>query len=178
MAIVFQYGSNMSTARLNDPGRLAGDAKFIGVARTSAPYNLAFTVWSKGNSCAAADLVPSDVGRAIYGVMYDIPDFLISRDTAKAKSRKSMDQIEGEGGNYERVEIDLITNDSMVVRAITYLVRDRKPNLKTSFAYAQHILNGIREHGMPEEYFSYALDQILTNNPALGDPLRERYGNA
>jgi hypothetical protein len=47
MAIVFQYGSNMSVARLNCTDCLAGDAKLIGVARTVESYELAFTVWSK-----------------------------------------------------------------------------------------------------------------------------------
>ena len=35
MTLVFQYGSNMSVARLNSNDRLDGDAKTIGVARTA-----------------------------------------------------------------------------------------------------------------------------------------------
>ena len=43
MAVVFQYGSNMSVRQLNSADRLAGDAKLIGVARTVESYDLAFT---------------------------------------------------------------------------------------------------------------------------------------
>ena len=37
MALVFQYGSNMSVARINDTKRLDGDAKTIGIASTVEP---------------------------------------------------------------------------------------------------------------------------------------------
>ena len=79
MALVFQYGSNMSVVRLNSDGRLAGDAKAVCVATTVEPFELVFSVWSKSNSCAAADLLPSSAGRNVYGVLYEIPDFLLLR---------------------------------------------------------------------------------------------------
>jgi len=47
MALVFQYGSNMSVARLNSDDRLAGDAKVVCVATTIEPFDLVFSVWSK-----------------------------------------------------------------------------------------------------------------------------------
>ena len=43
---VFQYGSNMSSARLNDPGRPNGQANVQGIARTVRRYKFGFTVWS------------------------------------------------------------------------------------------------------------------------------------
>jgi hypothetical protein len=46
-------------------------------------------------------------GRKIWGVIYDIPDYLIPRKTADAKRRKSLDEIEGEGKNYKRVKTKL-----------------------------------------------------------------------
>ncbi len=84
MTLVFQYGSNMSVARLNSNDRLDGDAKTIGVARTAESFELMFSVWSKTNNCAAADLVPSKIGRSVYGVVYDIPDFLLSQIQQKS----------------------------------------------------------------------------------------------
>ena len=171
MALVFQYGSNMSVARLNSYDRLAGDAKVVCVATTVEHFELVFSVWSKSNNCAAADLLPSNAGRTIYGVLYEIPDFLMSRDTAKGKVRKSLDEIEGEGTNYSRAIIDVITNDGATVHATTYVVKDRKSNLRTSAAYVDHILAGLREHNMPAEYCQYVQSKILENNWDLRDAL-------
>ncbi len=171
VALVFQYGSNMSVARLNGADRLGGDAKAISIARTVELFDLVFSVWSKGNDCAAADLLQSHTGRNIYGVLYEIPDFLLSRDTAKEKGRKSLDTIEGEGTNYVRAMIDVVTNDGVTVRALTYFVKNKQANLKTSAAYVSHIVAGLREHNMPEEYCQYVRSKIVENNGDLRDAL-------
>jgi cation transport regulator ChaC len=167
MGLVFQYGSNMSAARLNHADRLAGDAKAIGVARTVDAFELAFTVWSKTNACAAADMIPSNTGRSVYGVVYDIPDFLLSRDTAKKHNRKSLDAIEGEGTNYVRRTINLVKADGSKLSAVTYVVKERVTGLKTSLAYVKHILDGLREHCIPEDYRQYVVSRIIDNNPEL-----------
>jgi cation transport regulator ChaC len=171
MALVFQYGSNMSVARLNGEDRLDGHAKTICVAKTAEQFELVFSVWSKSNNCAAADLLPGKAGRSIYGVLYEVPDFLLSRDTAKQQGRKSLDEIEGEGTNYVRATIDIIPNDGVSGRAITYLVKNRRPNLKTSAAYVAHIFAGLREHNMPAEYCQYVRSKIIENNSDLKDVL-------
>lgn len=171
MALVFQYGSNMSVARLNSADRLTGDAKLVCVATTVEPFELVFSVWSKTNNCAVADLLPSDAGRTAYGVLYEIPDFLLSRETAREKGRKSLDAIEGEGTNYVRAMIDVITDDGATVRATTYVVKNRQANLKTSAAYVSHILAGLREHNMPAEYCQYVQSKIIENNEDLRDAL-------
>lgn len=173
MALVFQYGSNMSVARLNSPERLAGDARVVGIARTAELFDLAFSVWSKSNECAAANLTKNSTGRSVYGVLYEVPDFLLSRDAAKAKNRRSLDAIEGEGTNYVRAMIDVIADDNATVRALTYLVKCPKADLKTSAAYVSHILAGLREHGMPVEYWQYVRAKILENNADLKDELSE-----
>lgn len=167
MALVFQYGSNMSVARLNHTERLAGDAKPIGIATTLEPFELAFTVWSKTNNCASADINHSQAGRSIYGVVYDIPDFLLSRETAKKQSRKSLDAIEGEGTNYIRKTIKLLKTDGAQISAITYVVKEPMAGYKTSMAYVKHILDGLKEHAMPDEYCRYVVSRIIQNNPEL-----------
>lgn len=167
MALVFQYGSNMSIARLNGVDRLAGDAEFICIAHTVDTFDLMFTVWSKSNNCAAADLVPSKTGRSIYGVVYEVPDYLLSRDTAKEKNRRSLDQIEGEGVNYLRNKIEIIKEDGSSIRAITYLVKTRSTKLKTSLDYVRHLLIGLKERNMPDEYQQYVRTKIIGNNSDL-----------
>lgn len=171
MALIFQYGSNMSVARLNSNDRLNGDAKTIGVARTAESFELMFTVWSKTNDCAAADLVPSKIGRSIYGVVYDIPNFLLCRDTAKEHNRKSLDAIEGEGTNYDRTTIELVKTDGSRFSAITYVAKDRKSDLKTTLTYVLHILVGLKEHDIPNEYCQYVQSRIIENNGELRQKL-------
>ena len=171
MALVFQYGSNMSVARLNGDDRLAGDATPVCVAMTVEHFELVFSVWSRSNNCAAADLLPSDAGRTVYGVLYEIPDFLLSRETAKERDRKSLDAIEGEGKNYVRSTIEVITNNGATVSAITYVVKNRQTNLKTSAAYVSHILDGLNEHNLPAEYCLYVRAKIVENNGDLVNAL-------
>lgn len=171
MARIFQYGSNMCTDRLNHEDRLAGDAIVVEIARTVEPYELAFTVWSRTNKCAAADIVPRSDGRSIYGVVYDVPEYLLSPDTAKEKNRRSLDAIEGEGTNYQRERITLWGANERKLTAMTYVVKNRQPNLRTSLSYVQHILNGLEEHNIPEGYRQYVRAQIVLNNPDLASRL-------
>lgn len=172
MTVVFQYGSNMCSARLNSADRLAGDAKVLCVAKTVDLFKFAFTVWSKTNVCAAADIIPSSVGQHIFGVLYEVPDFLISRDSAKVHNRKSMDAIEGEGKNYIQQTIKLEKIDGSEVNALTYVVKDRKNDIKTSMQYVQHILDGLKEHNISEEYHRYVVSQVIANNSDLAQQLQ------
>ena len=169
MKLVFQYGSNTSSRRLNSEERLRGDARVVGLARTVESFELDFTVWSQQNDCAAADLVPG-AGRTIWGVLYQIPVHLIERHTAG--ERNSLDAIENEGRNYVRVAIDVRLADGRRIdgEAITYVVRKRRDGLVTSFAYARHILEGLSEQGAPADYLAYVRQRIVRNNAAL-EPL-------
>lgn len=78
-----------------------------------------------------------------------------------------MDAIEGEGANYVRQVIQLKKNDGSKVEALTYVVKDRKSDIKTSRKYVQHILEGMKEHNIPEEYRRYVVSQVIANNPDL-----------
>ncbi|TFH37621.1 MAG: gamma-glutamylcyclotransferase [Anaerolineales bacterium] len=166
MALVFQYGSNMSTARLNSRDRLRGDAHAIGIAQTEGEYEFVFDIWSISNNCAAADLLSGN-GRRIWGVLYEIPGWLIGRETAAP--RKSLDFIEGEGHNYTRQKISLIDANGEPVRGpvITYVGLCHRPRIETSIDYVKHILVGLREHRIPEEYVDYVKNKIVANNPSL-----------
>ena len=173
MALIFQYGSNMSTERLNSEARLQGDAKYVRNAYTVDDFELDFTVCSKNNRCAAADIVLGS-GRKIWGVLYEIPDYLICRDTSG--DRRSLDKIEGEGKNYRRIPISLKDIDGQPVEAQTYVVlKERDYELQTSLDYVTHILNGLYKHDMPDEYITYVKQRIINNNPSLGTAI-EQFG--
>src|SRR6266853_5585244 len=99
MALVFQYGSNCLDSEINSKNRLCGDARFVDVAETVEDFELAFDVQSTGRGCAASDIVRKPGGK-VWGVLYEVPDYLFDRQTAQAGGgRKSFDKIEGEGTN-------------------------------------------------------------------------------
>lgn len=171
MALVFQYGSNTCTARLNSPGRLNGAARRIGLACTLEDREFDFTVWSRQNGCAAADLLPGG-GRRIWGVLYEVPDPLIRRETAGG--RISLDAVEREGLNYRRTRIAIALRDGTEVSggALTYVVRRPVAGLRTSAEYVGHILRGLRHARVPDDYLAYLKRRILANNPALHPVVR------
>jgi len=175
MTLVFQYGSNADSERLNSNDRLRGDAQQRGIAYTEDDFELDFTVQSKSNQCAAADIV-SGSGRKIWGVLYEIPDHLIRRETSG--DRKSLDAIEGEGVNYRKVPISLRRADgtSLEQEVITYVAIKRQSGIQTSLEYASHIVLGLREHNVPEDYIEYVKGRIIANNPALRNGIEARVG--
>lgn len=173
MALLFQYGSNTSIARLNSEARLAGAAQRLGIAHTETEYEFDFTVWSEENGCAAADLVPGG-GRRIWGVLYDVPDPLIRRETAGG--RRSMDAIECEGKHYRRTTIPLRDPAGETLEAITYLVLDPVWGLPTSTDYVNHVLRGLHENRVPADYLAYVESRIVANNPALSGELQQLAG--
>jgi hypothetical protein len=172
MALVFQYGSNCLGSQINSKDRLCGDAKFAGIAETVDDFQLAFDVWSNNRKCAASDIVVSPGSKA-WGVLYEVPDFLIERKTASARNRKSLDAIEGEGANYKRETIAVRPENGLIVKALTYRVRNPKPNLKTSLEYVGYIVNGLRERGVCEEYIAQVKSLAAANNPTIAAQVKE-----
>jgi hypothetical protein len=128
MALVFQYGSNTSSSRLNSEERLRGDAVPLGLSYTVGQFDLGFTVWSETNKCAAADLVPAR-GRHAWGVLYKIPDRLLSKHTAG--NRKSLDAIEGSRYRRRKIKVCRADTPDSPMTVWTYTVINRKKGLKT-----------------------------------------------
>lgn len=166
MTLVFQYGSNTSSHRMNSEDRLRGDARSLGAVYTEEGFELEYTVWSDTNNCAAAN-IKSGTGRRIWGVLYEIPDFLVSREASG--ERRSLDSIEGR--RYERQIIAIRNADGIRVEeeVITYVVRarDRQIGIQTSLAYCRHIIEGLREHDVSDEYIEYAKACMIANDPNL-----------
>jgi len=166
MALIFQYGSNTHEARINCIDRLNGDAKYLYNAKTIGEYEIDFTVWSSTNNCAAADMVRKK-GSHVWGVVYCIPDYLVRRNSAKKRGRKSLDEIEGEGKNYRRTRIKVETESGEIISAITYIVKCKRKGFKTSLEYARHIIKGLEEHHIPNEYIQKVKQKIVENNSSL-----------
>jgi len=131
VTLVFQYGSNCSpTAQLGrQTPRGCGQ---YGWAETIDNYQLKFDVWSRSNGCAAADLVCGGGDFPAQGVLYEVPDNLMSRDSAPA-GRRSFDAIEGDA--YVRRSIAVKRRDGTIVEAQTYVVLTPQTGLLTSADY-------------------------------------------
>jgi hypothetical protein len=105
-------------------------------------------------------------------VLYEIPDYLIARETAKAHRRRSLDAIEGEGTNYTREKIKVRRPNGAIVVTLTYTVITPKCGQKTNVDYVCHIVSGLREHSLggnkvPDEYIAKVKSIAATNNPDI-----------
>jgi hypothetical protein len=103
----------------------------------------------------------------VWGVLYEVPDYLIERKTSAAQKRKSFDAIEGEGTNYKRETIAVRRNDGSIVSALTYRARNPKPDLKTNLEYVGHIVEGLRQRDIQEDYVELVKQLAQANNPAI-----------
>lgn len=166
--LVFQYGSNMSSERMNSADRLKGDARDLGLVRTVRHCELEFDVWSTSNNCGASDIREGG-DRQVWGVLCEVPEYLLDRKTAKTRGRKSLDAIEGK--HYARRTIAVQRPDGTVIdgQVITYTVIHPEGPQRTSLAYAMHLLTGLREHDAPDEYIRYVKQRIVNSNPVLAE---------
>jgi hypothetical protein len=168
MALVFQYGSNCLVERLNSEDRLRGDAVPLGWAETVENYDLQFDVWSRGNGCAASDIVLGGDSPA-QGALYEVPDHLMSRGTAPS-GRRSFDAIEGDA--YMRRSIQVRKRDGNIVEAVTYVVREPRQGLLTNLDYVGHIIRGLREHNADNAYILRVKAAAIKNNPTLAEAVQ------
>ena len=173
--LVFQYGSNCLDSQINSKERLRGDAQFVSIAETVEDYELAFDVFSNGRHCAAADIVRKPGGR-VWGALYAIPAYLIGRESAAARGRRSLDAIEGEGTNYEQKEIAVRKPGGEIVTALTYTVRHPRAGITTAIDYVGFIIGGLRERGVPDDYIEQVKRIAAVNNPSLAPELQRLYG--
>jgi len=163
MPVIFQYGSNCDSDRLNSPARLSGGAKDLGCAETIGEYEMAFNKWSQGNGCAAADLMPaSAAGRHAWGVLYNVSE----------EGLKKLAEIEGR--SYEPKIFRVRNEAGEEVDATTFVVKERarKLGLSTTAKYVGHIVNGLRKHGVPEYYVQRVIDDAVRTNTNAEDSVR------
>jgi hypothetical protein len=157
MALVFQYGSNCTAARLNGPKRLKGHAKDLGRAQTVEDFDIAFDVVSSTNGCAASDLIQTP-GRKAWGVLYKL-------------SKDAFDELKViEGARYQEKPILVIDKNGKRRKAKTFVVRedDRRQDLATSAAYVSWIIYGLREHDIPEDWISHVFNVAVETNQRAG----------
>jgi hypothetical protein len=161
---VFQYGSNISTARMRDEHKRIPSAEPLEAAWTIELYNFCFPVYSRSGGRAASGIKADSNGRQIFGAVYSIPESLVYRDPGNPKEI-SLDAIEGEGSNYSRETIRITgIKSGETYDAITYLPLYYDCGEPTDADYAGYILAGLSEWNAPAEYTSYiarVIDEAL-----------------
>lgn len=157
---------------MNSQDRLRGDARALGLVCTQDRFEFTFDVWSERRGCFASDIQKRRKGRQIWGMLYEIPDHLMLRQTSPP-GRRSMDAIEGEGINYRRTPIAVRWRNGKVVRqpVITYTVISPVEPGETSREYAGLILSGLLQHKAPRAYVKYIKRRIVESNPALNESI-------
>jgi gamma-glutamylcyclotransferase len=136
----FAYGSNMLTAWLQSRCK---SARATGVA-SAVGFRLAFSKRSKDGS-GKAMLVAADGHEAlIYGVLYDIDSDEID----------ALDQAEGRGNGYERVEGFAVRADGDSLAVTTYMADNTAIGsvLKPYDWYLRLTVKGAEQHGLPGDY--------------------------
>jgi len=135
----FAYGSNLSRAQMEDrtgPIREERRARLDG-------YRLAFN--KRGSdSTAKANIEPSP-GKTVWGIVYRCsPDALCDLDTYEGVA----------GGHYVRQAIRVRLDGGGELEAVTYVAGKAfiDNSLTPSPDYLRTILEGAREHDLPDDY--------------------------
>ena len=144
----FGYGSNMLLKKLRSR---CPSVDVIGVCRTKG-YTLKFHKVSHAISkknrirdiSGKGDMVPSESETdEVYGVLFSIDK----------SEESSLDKAEGYPKyGYDKKPIDVITIKGEKYRPVMYFANDIDPKKKPYHWYKEQVVQGAREHGLPEDY--------------------------
>lgn len=135
----FAYGSNLSTKQKEDRTGAVREAR---LARLDG-YRIAFNKRG-GDGTGKANIVLHQ-GRVVWGVAY----------RCSPEALDTMDRYEGvQGGHYFRKHVRVRFESGDEIDAVTYVAGGSFINdsLRPSKEYLNAILDGARQHGLPEDY--------------------------
>lgn len=150
MPFYFAYGSNMLAARLR---ARCPSARAIGTAEV-AGFDIAFDKIGQDGSGKATLLMAA--GQVVQGALFQLDEAELA----------TLDQIEGVGRGYDRVEID-VNCSSGSIGAATYLAPNahRRSDIQPFDWYIGLVVAGAHERGLPRDWI-----RRLADTPALADP--------
>lgn len=149
----FAYGSNMSAPRLR---RRVPSALIVGVAVLQG-HRLMFHKAGRDGSAkcdAAASLRLAD---RVHGVLYRMDP----------GHRPRLDEAEGLGEGYARKTVSVQRADGGHVVAFTYYATQIDPTLRPYSWYLEHVMQGVREHGLPHGYAATIAKIATAEDPDL-----------
>lgn len=132
----FAYGSNMTMAQVRArAGEIAEDK--VGKLEN---YQILFNKKARGGS-ATANIHPAP-GKAVYGVLYRIPE----------PALRTLDRFEGVPQHYRRIEVNVTEGEGSRVAAQAYIATKVEKGLHPAGHYLQAILQAAEERRFPAEY--------------------------
>lgn len=134
--LVFSYGSNMSTERIRQrtPSAIAVTTGYV-LGRTLK--------WHKPSTDGSSkcDMAPAAGSERIWGVVF----------TVNAAEKLALDRAEGLGTAYEEEAVQVHTSDG-VIAVTAYVALRSCSGLQPWDWYKQYVLDGAREHGLPDDH--------------------------
>jgi gamma-glutamylcyclotransferase (GGCT)/AIG2-like uncharacterized protein YtfP len=155
----FAYGSNMSERRLQD--RVSSAQKHQ-LAKLKG-YQLRFHKRSLVDGSAKCDaFYTGNNNDLVWGVVFRLPSDALS----------TLDRIEGEG--YDRVSLEVETEEGERLQVISYLANCIDATLLPFDWYKQHVLTGAREADLPVEYIAQIEAIAVQTDPDQDRSKKER----
>ncbi len=131
----FAYGSNMSSARLQDR---APSAQATGRAKL---YDRRLVFNKASNDGSTKANIEFSFGDVVWGVLYKLDE-------------KDLQKVDDTEGGYERIEVDVSIDSGGTIKAFSYVSTNTTTNCKPYDWYLDYILVGAKEHGLPQQYIT------------------------
>jgi len=142
----FAYGSNLL---LDQKVSRTGAIREARRCRLTG-YRFAFNKWMRSGGGVYANIVPEEAGGAsatVWGVAY----------LCDAAAIAELDRYEGvSSGHYRHAHVAVVTDEGDVLHALTYMAGERyigeagRPQPE----YLVKVIEGARQHGLPEDYIA------------------------
>jgi gamma-glutamylcyclotransferase (GGCT)/AIG2-like uncharacterized protein YtfP len=157
--LYFAYGSNMSVRRLQDR---VSSAQKQQLAELKG-YQLRFHKCSLIDGSAKCDaFYTGNNNDLVWGVVFRLPSDALT----------ILDSIEGEG--YDRVTLEVETEEGERLQVISYLANCIDATLLPFDWYKQHVLTGAREAGLPLDYIAQIEAVAVQTDPDQQRSKKER----
>ena len=152
----FSYGSNMSLRRLR---QRISDVQMIDIGRLEK-HKLEFHKKSNDGSGKCDAYYVGNTGNSVCGIVFEIT----------TSQLLLLDKYEGLGNGYEQKSLQIITQNSGTVCAVTYYATEIDSSVKPYCWYKEHVLQGANEHKLPTDYI-----KKIKNINAVPDPDIKRH---
>ena len=154
--LYFAYGSNMCTGRLKDKERCPS-CKPICVAKLIG-HELRFHKLSKKDCSGKADAYKTENDAdVVWGVVFSIDE----------REEKKLNNAEGLGHGYNKSIVEVVDREDTVHQAKIYKADEDviNPNLRPYSWYKRFVIEGARQHNLPEEYINQINQFQATEDP-------------
>ena len=151
MIIYFAYGSNMLTDRIR---ARAKDAGTLGIAHVTGRRLTFHKIGNRKNGLTTGKCdicVDADPKAIVHGVLYEIP-------------KAQFDDLNSQEKGYSSVELWVHSSNLGVIKAIAHVADNTDATLVPYDWYHELVLEGAREHKLPEYYIHDHIQNVPTED--------------